>query len=124
MEWLGDEYKEKYNNGFDSDISTSFYAPNGRVTEVDITCGSKSIYEVSKIRCNAKGEDILTRFGEDVKVLCWNKNDEYKHKHRSYVVEKYGISFGLHNNIVKNFEIAERNSLYLQNNKKFYGECD
>jgi len=92
--------------------SKQFVVVDGVVTRIMLVCDyADTSTEYSKIKCNAKGEEVLERFKDDVKILCRKKDDEFKSKRRMYDVEKYGIRFGLEHNKVLMFLIAKPNQV-------------
>lgn len=117
---------KKYGVGYSNERKTKqFNTENGIVTRVMFVCEYEDTdTEFAQIKCNAKGEEVLKKYGKEVKVLCRTKDDEFKSKRRLYDVEKYGIRFGLEHNKVLMFLAAEPNKLNTEKTKEAWSECD
>ena len=120
-------YKLDKNEDSDEEITykndemrMQFIVKDGLISRVLFLClKSDTSTTIEGIRCGDSGEEILEKYGEELKVLCRIKNDEFKEKIRLYDVEKYGIRFGLEHNKVNAFIVAEPNKIFEEENKNW-----
>ncbi len=91
---------------------TAFSVKNGRVNTVLYFCRSSGDYtEVNDHRCGSNGDDILKRFGRDLRILCYKDNGKDDTHHRVYDTIKYGVRYQLGQNQVVVFIISDKHEL-------------
>jgi hypothetical protein len=91
---------------------TAFRLKNGRVNTVFYFCRSSNDYtKVNDQQCGSYGDDILKRFGPDIRILCHKDNAKDEAHNRAYDTTKYGVRYLLRQNQVVGFTIAEKHEL-------------
>ena len=106
------------------DMRMQFAVKDGLISRVLFLClKSDTSTTIEGIRCGDSGEEIFEKYGEEMKVLCRIKDDEFKEKIRLYDVEKYGIRFGLEHNKVDYFIVAEPYKVF-EGESKAWRKCE
>ena len=112
----GFEAKKKSNTGKDrlttytnSENNLAVDIKDNHVVQVKYACGDKDATLLNGITCFTDGDQVLKRFGNMVIIKC-NKLEEYI-KWRVYDVPKYGARYGLFENKVVAFDIADAESI-------------
>lgn len=96
-----------------------------RVENIFQNCDSElgSNMAVNKIGCGNTGDEILSKFGGDVRILCEIEKDKGGSPTRVYDVSKYGTRYYLTTNVVEAIMIATPSTLdsYVGRN---WGRCE
>jgi hypothetical protein len=113
--------------GFNTDISPQKYlvviVEENKIKTISFDCGNDVAVPdvvVNTVGCNASGEDLQKKFGNDIRILCKKNNTDIQ---RAYDVVRYGVRYHLVQNRVIGFSIAEPKVLetYIGNN---YDKCE
>ncbi len=106
-------------------LSIDIRVENGKISVISYNCKSDlEDTSVNGISCSGSGEEILEKYGKDLRVQCLlDKTDSLSTSYRVYDVPKFGIRHHVLSNKVVGFSIMSTSQLE-QATGETWGGCD
>lgn len=93
------------------DKHLALYVKAGAIAGITYICKTSDYKKVNGISCTDKGNDILGRFGNSVRIRCLREKSEDAKLHRVYDVPEFGVRYSVLRNQVAGFLVMSPKAL-------------